>query len=114
MFYSSLNYDGPRPKAFDTVFERYGQETLKMVRDYDEDLARFNKASLYIIGFGGCWAPAAQSVIQHQTVQVVKSQEIPGGPILRREYRHVDRLSFHTPRKDLRSARHTVIDLASY
>ena len=33
---------------YDTVFERYGQETLKLVRDYEKDLSRFNKASLDI------------------------------------------------------------------
>ena len=40
----------PKNKSlYDTVFERYGQETLKMVRDYEKDLARFNKASLDIV-----------------------------------------------------------------
>ena len=33
---------------YDTVFERYGQVTLKLVRDYEKDLSRFNKASLDI------------------------------------------------------------------
>ena len=33
---------------YDTVFERYGRETLKLVRDYEKDLSRFNKASLDI------------------------------------------------------------------
>ena len=33
---------------YDTVFERYGQQTLKIVREYDKDLTCFNKASLDI------------------------------------------------------------------
>ena len=38
-----------RPKnksLYDTVLERYGQTTLKIVRDYEKDLSRFNKTSL--------------------------------------------------------------------
>ena len=39
----------PKKKNFyDTVYMRYGQETLKIVRNYDKDLSRFNKASLDI------------------------------------------------------------------
>ena len=33
---------------YDTEFERYGQETLKLVRDNEKDLSCFNKASLDI------------------------------------------------------------------
>ena len=37
----------PKTKSlYDTVFERYGQTTLKVVRDFEKDLSRFNKASL--------------------------------------------------------------------
>ena len=39
----------PKTKSlYDTVFERYGQTTLKVVRDFEKDLSRFNKASLDI------------------------------------------------------------------
>ena len=39
----------PKKKNFyDTVYMRYGQETLKIVRNYEKDLSRFNKASLDI------------------------------------------------------------------
>ena len=39
----------PKNKSlYDTVFERYGQTTLKIVRDYEKDLTRFNKTSLDI------------------------------------------------------------------
>ena len=33
---------------YDVTFERYGQKTLKLVRDYERDLSRFNKATLDI------------------------------------------------------------------
>ena len=39
----------PKNKSiYDTVFKRYGQQTLKIVREYERDLTRFNKASLDI------------------------------------------------------------------
>ena len=45
----------PKNKSlYDTVFERYGQTTLKIVRDYEKDLTRFNKTSLDI-GFLQKW-----------------------------------------------------------
>jgi len=37
----------PTKKSFyDNVFEQYIQEALTIVRDYEKDLSRFNKASL--------------------------------------------------------------------
>ena len=39
----------PKKKSlYDIVYTRYGQETLKIVRDYEKDLSRFNKTSLDI------------------------------------------------------------------
>jgi len=47
MFLIKLRW--PKTKSlYDTVFERYGQATLKTVRDYEKDLSRFNKACLDI------------------------------------------------------------------
>ena len=50
MCYFLLSYDGQRKRVFTILFNytRYGQETLKTVRDYEKDLSRFNKASLDI------------------------------------------------------------------
>ena len=33
---------------YDVTFERYGHETLKLVRDFEKDLSRFNKVTLIL------------------------------------------------------------------
>ena len=44
-----LKLKWPKNKSFyDSVYERYGQETLKTVRGYEKDLSRYNKVSLDI------------------------------------------------------------------
>jgi len=46
-FYFLLRW--PKKKSiYDIVYTRYGQETLKIVSDYEKDLSRFNKTSLDI------------------------------------------------------------------
>ena len=37
-----------KKSIYDIVYVRYGQETLKIVRDYEKDLSRFNRTSLDI------------------------------------------------------------------
>ena len=45
-----LKLKWPKNKSFyDSVYERYGQETLKTVRGYEMDLSRYNKVSLNIL-----------------------------------------------------------------
>ena len=44
-----LKLKWPKNKnIYDVTFERYGQETLKLVRDFEKDLSRFNKVTLDI------------------------------------------------------------------
>ena len=44
-----LKLKWPKNKNFyDSVYERYGQETLKTVRGYEMDFSRYNKVSLNI------------------------------------------------------------------
>ena len=45
MLFIPTDVDGLK-SVCDLAYERYGQETLKIIRDYEKDLSRYNKALL--------------------------------------------------------------------
>ena len=50
-----IKHRWPKIKSlYDTAFKRYGQTTLKVVRHFEKDLSRFNKASFDIAFLQKC------------------------------------------------------------